>query len=214
MPDYQAGSPLWSRFLNSRQTPSQPEPQKGCTLPPQWEKRSYAAIDVETTGLESFRDRVIEIGVQLFSFDPEGALIEGESWSSLINPGIAIPASATAIHGITDLEISGSPFFSEIRETLDSLLGSRVAVAHNASFDIGFIDAEYRRIGLTSPFGEAADSLLLLRQASPNMLSYSLGKAAIILGIERGVSHRALDDAKTSMRIYAHCARILAGVCP
>ncbi|MDX9828415.1 MAG: 3'-5' exonuclease, partial [Spirochaetia bacterium] len=231
------GAPLWSRILSDktetagreeRWKPSRawalppgaerlPPPvhtSPDCPLPCDWERRRYCAIDVETTGLDPRNDRVLEIGVQLFSFDPEGALVREDSWSSLINPAMSIPAASTAIHGITDLEVSSAPYFSQVTDMLSSLIGSRVAVAHNAGFDTGFIDAEYARLGLDSPFAEVADSLLLLRQANPNLLSYSLDKAAFVLGIERGRSHRALDDAVTCMMLFAYCGRTMAGACP
>ncbi|MHB0898390.1 MAG: exonuclease domain-containing protein [Spirochaetales bacterium] len=59
-----------------------------------------------------------------------------------------------------------------------------------------------------------ADSLVLLRLAVPNLLSYSLGKAAFVLGVETGTSHRALDDARTCMHLFTQSARKLAGTCP
>ncbi len=238
MPYPSDGAPLWSWILGNNNSGTQgkngknrtlqawtvpPGAQRldppenavpGCPLPYDWERRRYCAIDVETTGLESSRDSVLEIGVQLFSFDPEGALLREDSWSSLINPAMPIPASSTEIHGITDLEVSQAPFFSQIVDMLNPLLSSRVAVAHNAAFDRGFIDAEYARLGLKSPFSEVADSLLLLRQANPNLLSYSLDKAAFVLGIERERSHRALDDAATCMMLFAYCCRTMAGACP
>lgn len=230
--DFPGGTPLWSRYVHpSSQQDQRPAPRgwilpddsqrlpppEGapdyCPLPCDWDKRSYAALDVETTGLDAFRDRVIEIGIVLFSFDAEGALVEEKTWDSLINPGIAIPASSTAIHGITDLDVWASPFFKDLSDTLNGFLEGRVMVAHNAPFDAGFISEEFSRLGKNAPIREMADSLVLLRQAVPNLISYSLGKAAFILGVETGTSHRALDDAKTCMKLFTHSARKLAGTC-
>ena len=124
-----------------------------------------------------------------------------------------IPASSTAIHGITDLDISSAPFFQDLADDLEGLLANRVMVAHNAPFDSSFIRGEYARLKRTSPIVEMADSLVLLRQASPNLLSYSLGKAAFVLGIETGTSHRALDDARVCMQLFTQSARTLSGKC-
>jgi len=230
--DFPGGAPLWSRYVHpSSQQDPRPAPRgwilpedsqrlpppegapADCPLPCDWDKRSYAALDVETTGLDAFRDRVIEIGIVLFSFDPEGALVEEKTWDSLINPGIAIPASSTAIHGITDLDVWASPFFKDLSDILNGFLEGRVMIAHNAPFDAGFISEEYSRLGKKAPIREMADSLVLLRQAVPNLFSYSLGKAAFVLGVDTGTSHRALDDAKTCMRLFTHSARKLAGTC-
>jgi DNA polymerase III epsilon subunit family exonuclease len=183
-------------------------------LPFDWESLSYVALDVETTGLDSWRDRVVEVSVLPFHFDDEGALIEEEGFCSLVNPAMPIPESSIAIHGITDLEVSSAPFFPELIRPLDVLLSGRVMVAHNAPFDEGFIRAEYSRARALPPLGEIADSLILTRMAFPGLFSYSLGKAAFLLGIDSGSSHRALDDAHTCMLLFAKSARILAGACP
>ena len=239
MADYSGGAPLWARFVaggsqessesaaarraasgwvlpaGADRLPPPPHAVTGCPLPYDWDRRGYAALDVETTGLDSGRgDRVIEVGVALFSFDGEGALREEASWGSLIDPGMPIPAASTAVHGITDLDIWGAPPFRSVADKLAALLEGRIFVAHNAPFDAGFINAEYSRLGKNSPLGEMADTLPLLRLAVPNLMSYSLGKAAFVLGFETGTSHRALDDAKTCMRLFTHSARILAGSCP
>lgn len=238
MADYSGGAPLWARFVGggpqessasaaarraasgwvlpsgADRLPPPAQAVEGCPLPYDWDRRGYAALDVETTGLDSGRDRVIEVGVILFSFDGEGALREESSWGSLIDPGIPIPASSTAVHGLTDLDIWGAPSFRSIADKLAAMLAGRVFVAHNAPFDAGFMDSEFSRLGGASPIGEMADTLPLLRLAVPNLMSYSLGKAAFVLGIETGTSHRALDDARTCMRLFTHSARILSGSCP
>lgn len=186
---------------------------EGCPLPYDWDSRRYAAFDVETTGLDAWRHRIVEIGLVLFHFDPEGALVAENDWSTLINPCSPIPASATEIHGITDLDVFNSPRFADIAHEVEEKLQGRVLVAHNASFDTGFLESEYSRMKSLLPVMEVADSLSLLRMAVPNLLSYNLGKAAFVLGIDIGTAHRALADAKTCMHIFALCARKLAGRC-
>jgi len=237
MTDY-SGAPLWSRFLNSDRNASQgnrtsnpagdawklpggmerqcppPGAKPGCPLPWDWEARDYIALDVETTGLDPYKDRVVEVGVVLFGFDRDGALQLRGEWSSLVNPGVPIPDAASSIHGITDLEVSAAPRFSDLSEEISVRVKGKVLVAHNAPFDASFITREYGRLPAISPVGEVADSLLLLRMAYPTLLSYNLGKAAYVLGIPSGQGHRALDDAKTCMSIFALCARRLAGLCP
>jgi DNA polymerase III subunit epsilon len=232
MSDYNGGAPLWARFVNNAGQTRRPSlspgwaipsgamrlpppagAPEGCPLPCDWDSRSFAALDVETTGLDAYKDRVIEIGLLLFHYDAEGALVEENAWNSLVNPGMPIPASSTAIHGITDLDISSAPFFAELADSLEVLLTNRVMVAHNAPFDSSFIQEEYFRLKRSSPISEMADSLVLLRQAFPNLYSYSLGKAAFVFGMETGTAHRALDDARVCMQLFTKSARILAGTC-
>ncbi|MCX7027011.1 MAG: 3'-5' exonuclease [Spirochaetes bacterium] len=226
------GVPLWARFAGSNrgleerspvkawirpEGAASPKPPEGapadCPLPYDWETRRYAALDVETTGLDSRRDHVVELAVLPFHFDEEGALVEEEGFCSFINPAVSIPESSIAIHGITDLDVSAAPFFGEIVGKLTSILAGRVIVAHNAPFDEGFIKAEFSRARALSPLEEIADSLVLARMAFPGLHSYALGKAAFLLGIDSGSSHRAFDDARTCMLLFSRSARILAGAC-
>jgi DNA polymerase-3 subunit epsilon len=169
---------------------------------------------LETTGLEPSRDRIVEIGILPFSFDAEGALVTEEGWNALVNPGVLIPASASAIHGIYDLEVSNAPDFPSLVPQILSMIHGKVLVAHNAMFDVGFLREELKRGSQVTWTGEIVDSLALARIAMPAQISHSLGKLASSLGIDAGKSHRALDDARTCMHIFAHCARILSGACP
>lgn len=249
MGDSRYGEPLWARLIQpnpggldslSQQAWRSPLPRQpameGCPLPSDWDRLAYAAFDVETTGLYPEKDRILEIGLVLFSFDQEGAIKEEQTFASLVNPGMPVPASSSAIHGITDRDVASAPFFPEIAAALASMLNGRIFVAHNAGFDFSFLRQEFNRI-ITHPaepnlWTEAthiqgtqsfltaldsmtiADTLALLKLANSSLVSYSLGKAAFVLGIETGTSHRALDDARTCMNIFAYAARKLTGRCP
>lgn len=233
MPSFDGGAPVWARLLRgeSQDAPRRdlggwtlppgvqplPPPEgslPGCPLPYDWDRRSYFALDVETTGLEPLKDKIIEIGILPFSFDEEGALVIEEGWNALVNPGVSIPASASAIHGIYDLEVSNSPDFTYLAPHILSMTRGKVLVAHNAMFDLGFLRQELKRGNGGTWNGEIVDTLALTRIALPGQISHSLGRLAFALGIEAGKSHRALDDARTCMHLFAHCARILSGACP
>lgn len=233
MPSFDGGAPVWSRLLKGDGDAPMPAQRQGWTLPPgvqplpppegslpgcplpyDWDRRRYCAFDVETTGLDARQDRIVEIGLMPFHFDQEGALVLEEGWGSLVNPGMPIPASSSAIHGIYDLEVSEAPPFSALGEKIKAFLGSRVMVAHNAMFDLGFLREELTRQGSAAWDGEIVDTLALARLSYPSQVSHALGRLAFALGIETGNSHRALDDAKTCMRVFALCARRLAGACP
>ncbi|AZQ76373.1 3'-5' exonuclease [Flaviflexus ciconiae] len=76
----------------------------------------YAVVDVETTGLDPTRDRVIDIGILLV--DSTG-LVQGD-WSSLVNP--QRPVDATFIHGLTDEDVESAPAFSLLLPRVVELL--------------------------------------------------------------------------------------------
>lgn len=229
------GSPVWSRILAPRpgaqdqagadsaasrawmpargasRLPPPDGALPGCPLPWDWESRAYLALDFETTGLDAVSGRIVEVGAVAFSYDGEGALMVEREWGSLVNPGMPIPDSATAVHGITDLEVSQAPRFVGLASELCALIAGRVIVAHNAPFDMGFLIAECARCSAAVPDTDVADSLGLARMAFPSFMGFSLGKLAFRLGIETGSAHRALDDAKTCMHVFTRAARSVAG---
>ena len=101
-----------------------------------------AFVDVETTGGHPGWHRITEIAIV--------GMREGEvewEWSSLVNPGCAIPPSIQVLTGITDEMVAEAPRFEDLaREVLERLDG-RLFVAHNVRFDHGFVRAELRRAG-------------------------------------------------------------------
>ena len=101
-----------------------------------------AFIDVETTGANPVVDRVTEIAILRVE---DGVLVE--RWSSLVNPGMAIPPTIQSFTGITDAMVADAPAFADLADGVRALLADCVFVAHNARFDYGFIKNEFSRIG-------------------------------------------------------------------
>lgn len=108
-----------------------------------FKKKGYIAFDVETTGLDSTHDRIIEIGAVQF--------VDGQPikrFSSLVNPEKSIPASATSINHITNEMVATAPTEQEISADLieflgDAINGETVMCAHNASFDSQIASASW-----------------------------------------------------------------------
>ena len=96
-------------------------------------------VDVETTGRDPARDRVVELGMLSFRYDPltgeVGAPVAAGSW--LQDPGVPIPAEMTAIHGIGDADVAGRSIDREA--AADLLAASSLAIAHKAAFDRPFV---------------------------------------------------------------------------
>jgi len=179
-------------------------------FPADWERRSYLAFDVETTGLDSKTCRVVEIGAVLFV--PESEVFDGPSMERLINPGMPIPPAVIAIHGIGDADVRSAPSFSAVARDFAALAEGAIFVAHNAPFDLGFIRGEFARAGLLPPTNPAMDSLVLARAAFPGLSSYSLPRLLPSLGIRSERSHRALDDAIAAARVFVEAGRRLTGL--
>jgi predicted DnaQ family exonuclease/DinG family helicase len=153
----------------------------------------FVALDLETTGLDQRGDRVIEIGAIRFCRSKPV-----EEFSSLINPGIPIPANITELTGITTEAVAGSPDFGGVVDKLLDFIGNLPLCGHQVSFDFGFLNAELKRIKREPVKNRQFDTALLSRVLLDDLGSYSLSHVAKHLGVPLDNAHRALDDARAS----------------
>lgn len=111
-------------------------------------KRPLAFIDLETTGINVSSDRIVELSVLKVS--PNGK----EEWMTLrVNPEIPIPPKTTAIHGIKDEDVAGSPTFKEIAKNLAAFLEGCDLAGYNAvKFDIPVLAEEFLRANVDFNF--------------------------------------------------------------
>jgi len=157
----------------------------------------FAAIDLETTGLNSKTDRIVEIGIVKFL---NGKVIAERSW--LINPGIPIPPSAVKVHGITTEMVSSSPAFAVAFPEIASFIGKSVILAHNARFDIAFMKSEMKLAGQPAPRNIVIDTLPVFRQWFPEMPRHSIELMVKSLELNQSISHRGLTDAYSLYAIF------------
>jgi DNA polymerase III subunit epsilon len=160
---------------------------------------------VETTGLIAGVDRVVEFAAVLFSGDE---IVE--AFSSLVNPGVAMPAVVTKVTGITDEMLAGAPAPSGPVSDFLRLLARGVPVAHNSPFDVGFVVEEAEAAGLCLPEGPVLDTRGLARKAFPDRYSYSLANLVRELRLETAGAHRALADAHSCRSLFRACHDVLA----
>ena len=111
-------------------------------------RRPVAFFDIETTGINIATDRIVELSVLKIS--PDGS----KEWlSTRINPEIPIPASATAIHGITDSDVANAPAFREVARKLTGFLEGCDLAGYNAiKFDIPLLAEEFLRANIDFSF--------------------------------------------------------------
>lgn len=154
----------------------------------------FFAIDLETTGLEPGRDRVIEIAA--VRFDRSGRVLA--CFERLVRLDGPLPEAARGVHGITEeeLELASTPeeALNDLFEFLPPSPDAR-CLAHNACVDAAFLGAELRRASLPIPRRYVIDTLALARRRHPEFRKHSLEALAERLGLEGRVFHRALSDA-------------------
>ncbi|MBR1640424.1 MAG: 3'-5' exonuclease [Treponema sp.] len=160
----------------------------------------FTAFDTETTGLRPIDSTIIEIGA--IKFDKNGEISQ---WSSLFNPGTSIPLQISQITHITNQMIDGKPAISELLPDFLTFLGDSVIVAHNAQFDIDFLNSECARNGIKRTNNSFIDTLQFSRAVFPNLPHHRLDFLADYFNIDKGSSHRALDDARTCMNLFKKC---------
>jgi CBS domain-containing protein len=78
------------------------------------------ALDTETTGLDAGTARLVEIAALKLRGEH---IVADEPFQRLVNPGIAVPPSATAIHGLADADLQGAARFPDVAAELDGILG-------------------------------------------------------------------------------------------
>jgi DNA polymerase III subunit epsilon len=153
-----------------------------------WLAAPLAIVDLETTGTRAAHDRITEIGV----VEVERFAVAGE-WSTLVNPGIAVPAEIQALTGLTQPMLAAAPRFADIAAELLERLAGRVFVAHNSRFDYGFLRREFERAGLRFHARELC-TVKLSRRLYPGG-AHDLDSLIERHGIACRARHRALGDA-------------------
>jgi DNA polymerase-3 subunit epsilon len=163
------------------------------------------AVDTETTGMSpADGHRLVEVArVPIVG----GTLAEG--WSSLLQPGRAIPPDATRVHGITDAMVAGAPPAAEVGRELRAACADLPLVFHNAPFDLPFLIALFRESGAPMLLNPIVDTLGLARGLY-GQGSNSLGALATRLGLPAETAHRALGDARTTARLFVRLAALWA----
>jgi DNA polymerase-3 subunit epsilon len=149
-----------------------------------------AIVDLETTGANPAEDRVTEIAV----IEVDGGEVSG-TWSTLVDPGTAIPSAIQALTGITQEMVAGAPTFRALAENLLERLEGRVFVAHNARFDYGFLRREFERAHLKFS-ARTLCSVKLSRRLYPQHAHHNLDSLIARHNLSCSARHRAMGDAE------------------
>jgi DNA polymerase-3 subunit alpha (Gram-positive type) len=161
------------------------------------ENHEFVVFDVETTGLSSKYDKIIELaGVKVKG----GEIID--RFEAFSNPGEPLTETIKEITGITDDMLVGAPPVSEVITDFREWVGDAVFVAHNASFDMGFIEAAYQAEGFGSYQNGVIDTLELSRTINTDFKKHGLNILAKKYNVELTQHHRAIYDAEATAYIF------------
>ena len=176
--------------------------------------RPLAVFDLETTGIDPARDRIVEIAI--LRVEPGGGV---RTLSSLVDPEMPIPPEASAIHGITDLAVRGQPTLGALApEILRQFEGADLGGYNTIKFDLPLLAADLARAGFPFDTGgrRHVDAMRIFHEMERRDLAAAL---RFYCGQELEQAHSALADASATLAIldaqlarYPHLPRELDGL--
>lgn len=156
------------------------------------------ALDTETTGLDTVRDRVVQIGAVRLA----RGRVTGQTFETLVDPGIPIPEGGRGIHGIDDTMVRSAPAFAEAWARFGEFSGERVLIGYSIGFDLAVLEHEARRAGLAWTRPRTLCVRLLTQLLRPNLPDQSLDMIASWLGVTIAGRHSAPGDARAAADIF------------
>lgn len=168
----------------------------------------YVVYDLETTGISSSRDEVIEISAVKVR---NGVVVE--EFDSLVNPGRPIPYGASAVNHIYDDMVADAPSFREILPQFLAFAGDDVLAGHNIhSFDMRFLYRDCEKYFQRTLTNDYVDTLKLSQLCFPQMKHHRLGDMAQLCGLSTAGAHRALADCRMNQQVYEFLGKRLRSV--
>jgi predicted DnaQ family exonuclease/DinG family helicase len=155
-------------------------------------KRTYVALDLETTGLRPESDTIIEVGAVKFQ---NGRQLD--VFQSLVNPYRPIPFRVQSLCSITQKEVDAAPPFSALTDELATFLDDYPIIGHNIGFDLSFL----AQAGINLP-NAAYDTYEMTKVLLPGIPDRSLSAVAAHLGVPHPSAHRALADAEVAKETF------------
>jgi DNA polymerase-3 subunit epsilon len=155
--------------------------------------RPLVILDTETTGLDPAIDRIVEFAA--LTLNPDGTR---KKYWTYFNPGVPIPAEATAIHGIGDTDVAESPRFAEKAQIIHKALSGKDIGGYNIwAFDLPLLDEEFRRCGLKLDLTgvRVLDSCVIHKKKQPRTLAAALLNYC---GRRHEGAHSAIKDSEAA----------------
>jgi len=153
-------------------------------------------IDLETTGLNPWSDRIVE--ATFLKIYPDG---NEELITKLINPEVPIPDEATKIHGITDSDVANKPNFNQCSAEFIAFIADCDIAGFNVKrFDLLFLETEFRRAGVSFSRKDRSiiDAQIIYHKLEPRSLEAAYQKYC---GRKLSGGHSSVADVRASVEI-------------
>ena len=157
---------------------------------------AYAALDVESTGMNPRKDRIVSLAIALLDQD----LNVMSSFHHRFQPGVKIPPEATARHGITDDDVKGLGMFRDVALRVRSILLSQPIIGYNVAFDLTMLHHELHRAGVAGlpPKLPVIDPFKIFCQDHPRTLTAAM---KVYCSKSHDRAHDALEDVKATLEV-------------
>ena len=169
--------------------------------------KTFAVIDLETTGNNPQHDHIIQISVVFVKHEK---IVE--TFTRFLSDTNSIPLFVQELTQIDMSELKGEPKFADIARELYDKLQDCVIVAHNVHFDFNFLQAQFSKNELTFNPEWLLDTVEMSQIVYPQIDKFQLNQVATELGIPLKNAHRADEDAAATAKILIEIIRKLMGL--
>lgn len=159
-------------------------------------KKPIIFFDLETTGTDFSKDRIVEIC--FIKVYPDGREVE---YTKRVNPGMHIPEASSAVHGIYDDDVKDAPLFKDIaREVAKEFEGCDIAGFNSNRFDLPMLAEEFLRaqVDIDLSRHNAIDVQVLYHKREPRTLAAA---HRFYCGTDFGNAHSALADTRATYNV-------------
>lgn len=169
-----------------------------------WKDIPLIAFDTETSGGYPVGCEVVEFGAVKWLNGQEIDTLQ-----VLIKPRQPMSDFIITIHGITNEMVADAPPMSAVAQQIRDFFRGGVSLAHHAPFDLGFLSFEFEKNHITLPSEPALCSSLLSRKLIHGVPNHKLQTLVKHFGFDGGSAHRALDDARSCLKVALECFKLL-----
>ena len=152
----------------------------------------FVSLDLETTGLDTADDEIIEVGA--VKFDLNGVI---DTYQSMARPSRTLSYRVQTLTGITDRDLGKAPRLPAVIDKLVSFIGDATIIGQNIGFDLAFLARQD-----VAPRGQVYDVFELATIIMPVQPDYRLTALAAELGVSPVQYHRALHDATAAKDVF------------
>lgn len=175
-----------------------------------WTKEQIFAVDLETTGLDPVKDRIVQMAIVRFEAGKPWRKME--AWVSLFGTDVPMSPGAVMVSRIDPNELSGRPHIeAKMESILNILQQGKIFLGYNAlRFDVLFLKEAHKRAGCKRPLPflpkNTIDPLVFARALYDKARGWKLAQMAARLGVRTDRSHDALGDSLVAAEVMVRMA--------